>query len=395
MMAIPQTNPRADYLAHQSEYEAAIKQVLDSGWYILGEQVSAFEAEFANYLGVKYAAGVASGTDALYLALRACGVGPGDAVATVSHTAVATVAAIELCGAEVVFVDIDLHTYTMDPGHLETVVRKRNGLQPVKVVIPVHLYGHPADMPAILEIARKYHIRVLEDCAQAHGTALLDKKAGAWGDISAFSFYPTKNLGAFGDGGLVATDDPALAEIVHLLRQYGWRERYISEIPGLNSRLDELQAAILRIKLRYLDADNASRRERARTYDQLLDGSGLILPVCSPDAVHVYHQYVVRTPFRDSLQSYLCLEGIGSLVHYPVPVHLQPAYLGRARGLEILPTSVQASREVLSLPMYAQLSSEDIGRVSAAIHEWEAQEVSNLSGEVFHPDPRTDYGSQD
>ena len=294
---IPQTDPRANYLAHKDEIDAAIAAVLAGGRYILGEQVAAFEREFAAYLGAgstegaTHAIGVGSGTDALHLALRACGIGPGDRVFTVSHTAVATVAAIELAGATPVLVDIDPATFTMDPNRLEEAVRRDEGGNSSNVkrhssivtrhsaIIPVHLYGHPADMAAILEIARRYDLWVIEDCAQAHGATIDGQKTGTFGDIAAFSFYPTKNLGALGDGGAVVTSDPALAEQTRLLREYGWRERYVSAIPGLNSRLDELQAAILRVKLRYLDAENARRRALAAEYDRLLADSSVRTPI--------------------------------------------------------------------------------------------------------------------
>lgn len=247
---ILQTDPRQNYLTHQEEIDQAIARVMASGRYILGAETTAFEQEFASYIGVQYAVGVGSGTDALVVALRSLGIGPGDAVATASFTAVATVAAIELYGALPVFIDIDPTTYTIDPDQLESVIRawnikKNDPTHPkLKVVLPVHLYGLPSDNVAILEIARRYGLQVIEDCAQAHGASLNGHKAGTSGDLAAFSFYPTKNLGAHGDGGIIITNDPRLAEKARLIRQYGWRERYVSELPGLNSRLDEVQAAI-------------------------------------------------------------------------------------------------------------------------------------------------------
>ena len=370
--AIPQTDPRANYLAHKAEIDAAISSVLDSGWYILGREVTAFEGEFAAYIGVYHAIGVASGTDALELALRACGIGPGDAVFTVSHTAVATVAAIELTGASPVLVDIDPITFTMDPNQLEDVIEAGTSstVGRPRTVIPVHLYGHPVDMPAILDIAGRYDLTVIEDCAQAHGAALQGRKVGTWGRLAAFSFYPTKNLGALGDGGAVVTDDPDLAERVRLLRQYGWRTRYVSELSGGNSRLDELQAAVLRVKLRYLDQENARRREIAEKYARLLADTGLVLPTCRPQAEHVYHQYVVRTSHRDSLQRYLREAGIGTLIHYPQAVHQQPAFAGRLLTSGRLTHSEQAAAQVLSLPMYPELSDDHVGAVAAAISHW-------------------------
>jgi dTDP-4-amino-4,6-dideoxygalactose transaminase len=374
--SIPQTDPRANYLAHREEIDAAIAAVLEGGRYILGREVAAFEAEFATHIGIRHALGVASGTDALDLALRAVGIGTGDVVFTVSHTAVATVAAIERCGAVPVLVDIDPATYTMDPNHLEGTVKALvdGRLSAVtgrpSAVVPVHLYGHPADMPAILEIAGCYNLRVIEDCAQAHGAVLRGHKVGTWGHLAAFSFYPTKNLGALGDGGAVVTDDTGLAERVRLLRQYGWRQRYVSEVAGSNSRLDELQAAILRVKLRYLDQENARRREIAQAYDRLLVDTGLGLPDCWPAAEHVYHQYVVRTLWRDALRVYLREHGVSTLIHYPQAVHQQPAYAGRLLTNGCLPHSEQAAAQVLSLPMYPELTDAQVAQVAEAICHW-------------------------
>jgi dTDP-4-amino-4,6-dideoxygalactose transaminase len=331
---------------------------LDGGWYILGEEVRQFEAEFATYLGVRHALGVGSGTEALHLALAACGVGPGDEVITVAHTAVATVAAIELCGAVPVLVDIASDTFTLDPRHLARAITPKT-----KAIVPVHLYGQPADLAPILDLAHQHGVRVVEDCAQAHGARYGGRRVGAWGDIAAFSFYPTKNLGALGDGGAVVTDDAALAERVRLLREYGWAERYVSHIAGWNSRLDELQAAVLRVKLRYLDADNTARARLAARYTSGLSGVGLGLPGARAEGEHVYHLYVVRSARRDELQAFLKARGIGALVHYPVPVHLQPAYQNRLRGSAALPETERAAREVLSLSMYPELRDDEVDRV--------------------------------
>ncbi|MGH9855779.1 MAG: DegT/DnrJ/EryC1/StrS family aminotransferase, partial [Blastocatellia bacterium] len=247
--AILQSDPKASYLAHKREIDEAIRQTLDSGWYILGQQTSAFEQEFAEYLGAKHCVGVANGTDALHLALRACGVGAGDVVITVSHTAVATVAAIEMAGASPLLVDIDQASFTINPEAVEDAIKSWRGEGEIKAIMPVHLYGHPADMQAITTIARRYDLKIVEDCAQAHGATIKGVKVGTFGDAAGFSFYPTKNLGALGDGGAVTTNDSETAERVRLLREYGWRERYVSDLPGFNSRLDELQSAILRVKL--------------------------------------------------------------------------------------------------------------------------------------------------
>ena len=358
-------NPRAQYLSHKDEIDAAISRVLDSGWYILGDEVRAFESEFAAYIGVRFGIGVGSGTEALHLALRACGIGPGDEVITVSHTAVATVAAIELCGAVPVLVDIEPDYFTMDPDKLEAAISPH-----AKAIIPVHLYGQPADLSPILEIARRHGIRVIEDCAQAHGAVYRGKRVGSWGDMGCFSFYPTKNLGALGDGGMVVTSDPALAERARLLREYGWAERYVSHLAGWNSRLDEIQAAVLRVKLRYLDADNAARIRLASLYEEGLAGIGLVLPSRRQDVTHVYHLYVVRSSRRDKLQAFLKAKGVGTLVHYPVPIHLQPAYTGRLRSNDTLLESERAAREVLSLPVYPELSGTEVQQVVETIRSF-------------------------
>jgi dTDP-4-amino-4,6-dideoxygalactose transaminase len=373
---IPQTDPRANYLAHKAEIDEAISQVLLGGRYILGEPVAAFEREFAAYLGAGHTIAAGSGTDALHLALRACGVGPGSTVFTVSHTAVATVAAIELAGAQPVLVDIDPATFTMDPNRLADALRHVPGASESArhvpgarrgAILPVHLYGHPADMPAILEIARRFGLWVIEDCAQSHGATIGGQRTGTFGDIAAFSFYPTKNLGALGDGGAVVTNDAGLAEQTRLLREYGWRDRYVSAIPGLNSRLDTLQAAILRVKLRYLDEENARRHALARRYTELLAGADLRLPAARPDVTHVYHQYVIRSARRDALQAHLRSLGIGTLIHYPVPVHAQPAYAGRIAIGAGLPETDAAAGEILSLPIFPELGAEDADRVAEAI----------------------------
>lgn len=366
-MSIPAANPRAQYAAHQSEIDAAIARVLDAGRYILGDETRAFEQEFAEYVGVAHGIGVGSGTEALHLALKACGVGPGDEVVTVSHTAVATVSAIEMTGATPVLVDIEPQTYTLDPKHLERAFTPRT-----KAIIPVHLYGAPADLDAILAVARRHGVKVIEDCAQAHGARYRGKRVGAWGDLATFSFYPTKNLGAIGDGGLVATHDAALAERVRLLREYGWSERYVSRVSGWNSRLDELQAAILRVKLRALDADNARRRALAAVYDETLPDSAR-KPSALPGCEHVYHLYVIRHPQRDRLAAHLRDHGIGTGIHYHVPIHLQPAYRGWLGDEGSLPQTEQAAREILSLPMYPELTEDQVRTVADAVQAFSAQ----------------------
>jgi len=253
----------------------------------------------------------------------------------------------------------------MDCNCLEVAIRSHRGA-PLKAIVPVHLYGHPADMPAIMAIADRYGLRVIEDCAQSHGAAAGGRRTGAWGHMAAFSFYPTKNLGALGDGGAVATDDPILAQRLRSLREYGWRQRYVSEETGMNSRLDELQAAVLRVKLRRLDSENERRRELAAAYDAALSGSDVELPQRADEVVHVYHQYVIRSAHRDSLRAWLREQGVGTLVHYPVPVHLQPAYQGRVRHGSLARTE-DAAREVLSLPMFPELSLEQVRMASHLI----------------------------
>jgi dTDP-4-amino-4,6-dideoxygalactose transaminase len=375
---ISPADPKANYLAHKKEIDEAVHRVLDSGAYILGEEVTAFEEEFARYIGARSAIGVGSGTDALHLALLACGIGKGDGVITVSHTAVATVAAIELAGAHPVLVDVNPNTLTLDPDRAEETIQSYNqrrnespGMPRIKAIIPVHLYGQPADMPAILDLAGRHDLIVIEDCAQSNGAEIGGRKTGAWGHLATFSFYPTKNLSALGDGGAVITNSQELADQARMTREYGWRERYISYFPGMNTRLDELQAAILRVKLRYLDEENARRREIAREYDARLSATTLTLPQPHGDLKHVYHQYVIRSERRNELKEFLKLRQVGTLIHYPVPVHLQPAYRGRFGDLGSLPQTEKAAGEILSLPMFPELSGGRIASVAEAILEFD------------------------
>jgi dTDP-4-amino-4,6-dideoxygalactose transaminase len=358
-------DPRAGYLAAEAEISAAIQRVMRSGLYILGPEGETFEKEFAAYLGVPGMGNVANGTDALELALRAAGIGPGDKVVTVANTVTATCAAITATGAVPVFAEIEADTMLLDPSALRQLLSGRDPR--IKAVVPVHLYGQPADMPAIMEIAREHRLTVVEDCAQAHGAMSGGRKAGAWGELAAFSFYPTKNLGAFGDGGAVAGRDAALLEKVRLLRQYGWRRRYVSDLPGRNSRLDELQAAILRVRLTRLDTDNAHRAVLAARYLERLAGAPLALPVTAAGRTHVWHQFVVRTPVRDALKAHLEQQGIVCGILYPVPVHRQPAY---HRAELSLPVTEKACAEVLSLPLHAGLQVADIDRVCEAVLAW-------------------------
>jgi dTDP-4-amino-4,6-dideoxygalactose transaminase len=361
---IPQVDPLAAYLSLHEEIDDAVARVLRSGRYILGPEVKAFEEEFAAWTGVGHAAGVGSGTEALQIALLAVGVAPGDEVITVSHTAVATAAAIRACGAEPVFVDVDARSYTLDAEALSAAIGRKT-----KAIVPVHIYGHPADMEAIIRVAREHQLKVVEDCAQAHGALYQGKKVGTFGDASAFSFYPTKNLAALGDGGAVVTDDPDIHDKALLLRQYGWRQRYVSEVDGLNSRLDEMQAAILRVRLPQVDRENERRRWIASRYDVALSKSGVVRPEVSQGVQHAYHLYVIRTTRREDLRRYLTEQGVNTAIHYPQPVHRQPAFL--RPGIELrLPVTDQISGEILSLPMYPQLSDTDVQRVCRALAQW-------------------------
>lgn len=352
-------DPKAGYLAAEAEIDAAIRRVLGSGQYILGPETEAFEREFAAWLGTAGAAGVANGTDAIELALRAAGIGPGDKVLTVANTVSATGAAITATGAVPLYVEIDPVTMLMDPAALGMLLDQMRDPR-IKAVVPVHLYGQAADMPRILEIAQTHHLTVIEDCAQAHGATVAERKAGAWGQLAAFSFYPTKNLGAFGDGGAVAGSDPVLLEKVRLWRQYGWRRRYVSDQAGRNSRLDELQSAILRVRLPRLDAENQARSALAARYAERLRGTALTLPEVAAGRRHVWHQYVVRHPKRDELRAKLEAQGVICGVLYPVPLHRQPAF---HRPELVLPVTERACAEVLSLPLHPGLGLADIDTI--------------------------------
>ncbi len=347
------------------EVEHAVRRVLDRGWYILGPEVEAFEAAFAAYHGVAHAVGVANGTDAIELALRAAGVGAGDEVITVGHTAVATVCAIERAGARPVIVDVDPTTYTMDPEAAAAAVSPRT-----KALLPVHLYGQPANMSALSALADRRGLLLVEDCAQAHGARLGGKLVGTFGAAGAFSFYPTKNLGAYGDGGAVLTDDAPLATRLRLLRNYGQTDRYRHQLRGINSRLDEIQAAILAVKLGHLDEHNAARREIAGHYREALAGLDVTQPF--DDAGHVYHLFVVRHEERDRLRASLTARGVGTQIHYPIPVHRQQAYLDLGYALGSLPVTERVAGEVLSLPLYVGIEPGDVQIVAEAIAAFSA-----------------------
>lgn len=368
-ITVPQANPGAGYRALQNEIDAAVARALQSGWYILGQELRSFEAEFAAWLGASAAVGCGNGTDALALALRALGVGPGSSVVTVSHTAVATVAAIEMVGATPVLIDIEPDYYTMDPAELaEVLAHPPTGVPPIRAVIPVHLYGQPAALEQIMAACGRHGVPVVEDCAQAHGATIDGRKVGTLTEVATFSFYPTKNLGALGDGGMLATQDPGLAAEIAALRQYGWRTHYISDAVGVNSRLDEVQAAILRVKLQHLDAQNARRQAIAADYDTALLGTSLLPPSRRDDATHVFHLYVLRTIDRAGMQARLRLAGIGTGVHYPSPIHLQPAYRGRAAlGPSRCRATEAAALQVLSLPMFPELTDSQVTQVCEAL----------------------------
>ena len=363
-ISIPLCDLKRQYLSIKEEIDQAVARVLNRGWFILGEEVLAFEEEFAAYCGAAYGVGVGSGTEALHLALLACGVEPGDEVITVPNTAVATVAAIELAGATPVFVDIDPMTYNMDISQVEGKTTSRT-----KVLLPVHLYGQAADLGPLLSLAEGYGLMVVEDAAQAHGTTYKGRRLPR-GDVGCFSFYPTKNLGAYGDGGMVVTDEAKIAERVRLLRQYGWEKRYISSIRGLNSRLDELQAAILRVKLKHLDEWNEARRRWASLYDELLTDSEVVRPQESSYGEHIYHLYVVRSQHRDELQQFLAQKGVSTLIHYPLPIHLMEAYSDLGYGPGSFPQAEEHCRQVLSLPLYPEITEREVEMVAESIKEF-------------------------
>lgn len=364
-MKIVQCDPGAANLTRRDEIIAAMTEVVDSGWFILGNKVKKFEAEFAAFCGTSHALGVASGTDALELALRALDLPPGAKVATVSHTASATGAAIQRAGFEAVFVDIDADTFTMSPESLQATLNETDGIE---AVIAVHLYGHPANLPEILKITRFRNIPLIEDCAQAHGASIDGKPVGSWGVMGCFSFYPTKNLGAIGDGGAIVTSDAAVYEHLLSLRQYGWKERFVSSERGINSRLDELQAAVLSVKLQDLQQSNTRRREIADIYTAGLKDLNLILPQTKPNCVHAFHQYVIQSGRRDELKAFLASRGVGTAIHYPQALHTQPAFAG-CRYLSLKNTEAQL-KAILSLPMYAELSDEMLNEVVAVLRDF-------------------------
>jgi dTDP-4-amino-4,6-dideoxygalactose transaminase len=357
---IPTLDLRAQYLTIREEIKDAIEAVLESQHFILGPEVQTLEREIAAYLGSGFGAGVASGTDALILALKAIDIGPGDEVLCPSFTFIATADAVSLLGAKPVFIDINPQTFTIAPENIEKAISPRT-----KAIVPVHLYGQAADMDAIMKVARQHSLRVVEDCAQAIGATYKGKKVGTFGDIGCLSFFPSKNLGGCGDGGMIVTDSEVLAKRIRSLRSHGAVKKYFSEEQGWNSRLDEIQAAILRVKLRHLESWNVARREKAASYDILLrDIRDLEIPAINPLCTHVFHQYTIRVPRRAYVQNFLAEAGISTAVYYPTPIHLQPIYdsLGYRPG--DLPETEKAADEVLSLPIYPELTEAQIQRVA-------------------------------
>ena len=361
---IPFVDLKAQYAGIKGEVNAAIQGVLDSCQFTLGSEVAKFEEEFASYSGAKFGLGVNTGTSALHLALLAAGIGPGDEVITVPFTFVATVAAIYYTGATPVFVDIDPRTFNMDPDGLEAAITPRT-----RAIIPVHLYGQTAEMDPILSIARKHKLVVVEDACQAHGAEYRGRRAGGMGDMGCFSFYPGKNLGAYGEGGMVVTSNSEYARKIRMLRDWGAEQKYQHVLKGYNYRLEGIQGAVLRVKLRHLEAWTEARRAAGARYNQLLAGSGVAIPEAMPHNRHVYHIYAIRTPDRQAWQSSLLANGVQTGIHYPIPVHLLPAYadLGYKEGQ--FPHSERAAREVLSLPMYPELTAPMQEQVVAAVRK--------------------------
>jgi dTDP-4-amino-4,6-dideoxygalactose transaminase len=362
---VPFLDLKAQYQSIKAEIQQALNRVLDSGTFILGDEVQAFEEEFATYCSARFAIAVNSGTSALHLALLAAGIGPGDEVITVPFTFVATAAAILYTGARPVFVDIDPRSFTIDCTQIESVITPRT-----KAILPVHLYGQSADMDPMLEIARRHGLSIIEDAAQAHGAEYKGRRVGSIGDLGCFSFYPGKNLGAYGEGGMVVTNDPEYARTIRMLRDWGQERKYQHVLQGYNYRMDGLQGAVLRVKLPYMEAWTEARRAHAAQYDALLADTGVQTPAVLPSRRHVYHIYAVRTPHRDGVQQALQDHGIQTGIHYPIPVHLQPAYADLGHRAGAFPHSEAAAREVLSLPMFPELTPELQERVVSVMQKY-------------------------
>jgi dTDP-4-amino-4,6-dideoxygalactose transaminase len=355
-MRVPLVDLRSQYLSLKDEIDGAIARVIDNCTFILGDEVRMFEEEFASFCGVKFAVGVASGTAALHLALRACGVETGDEVITSPFTFIATAEAISHAGARPVFADIDPLTYNIDPKKIEDAISEKT-----RAIIPVHLYGHPAEMDELRTIASRYNLKIIEDAAQAHGARYKGKSAGALGDIGCFSFYPGKNLGAYGDGGAVTTNDEQLAQSVRMLRNHGRQDKFIHQVEGYGERLDALQAAILSVKLKYIEKWIERRQWVARQYTEQLSGlDDISLVYQSSDVFHAFHLFVIRASKRQQLKQWLEQREISTGIHYPIPLHLQPAYKWMGHHISDFPHSEHAAQEVLSLPMYPELEVSQI-----------------------------------
>ncbi len=363
-MFIPFVDLKKQYQTIRAEVLAGIGEALDGMQLFLGQNVQAFEAEFARYCGAEFAIGVGSGTEALHLSLRACEVGQGDEVITVSNTFFATVEAIALVGARPVFVDIDPETYNMAPSQIESKITSKT-----RAILPVHLYGHPADMGPVLELARAYNLKVIEDACQAHGAEYQGCRTGSLGDVGCFSFYFTKNLGAYGEAGMIVTSDPDIARKSKMLRDHGQDAKYRHHLLGVNGRLDEIQAVVLRVKLPHLDEWNERRRSLAQAYEAGLPSS-LVKPQEMPWAKHVYHLYVIRTPDRDQLRACLEAKGVATGMHYPIPIHLQEACRGYRGSDAFLPITEKVTGEILSLPMYPELTAEEVSYVCDCVREF-------------------------
>ena len=361
---IPLVDLRTQYRALSPEVDAAIRRVLERADFVLGEDVEAFEREFAAYCEARYAVGVDSGISALELGMRALGIGPGDEVLTPPNSFIASSSAVSFTGATPVWVDVDPRTHNLDPDAARAALTPRT-----RAIMPVHLYGQPAELAAVLALAREHGLKVIEDACQAHGARYHGRRVGSFGDVAAFSFYPGKNLGAYGDGGAVVTNEEAVAERVRMMRNYGQRRKYEHTDLAWNRRLDSLQAAVLRVKLRRLDEWNAARRRHAAVYDELLAEAGVTLPFAAPGREHVYHLYVVETAERDAKLAGLRAQGIGAGLHYPIPIHLQEAYREQGRGPGSFPVTEALAARVLSLPMYPELSLEQLERVAGAVRE--------------------------
>jgi dTDP-4-amino-4,6-dideoxygalactose transaminase len=367
-MSIPMVDLVGQYRNLREDILPAMERVMDTGQFILGEEVGLFESEFARYCGVEHCVGVNSGTDALLLALRALDIGPGDEVITAANTFIATALAISNVGADPVLVDVREGDFNLDPARVEEAITPRT-----RAIIPVHLYGQPADMDALRAIAERHDLRIVEDACQAHGAWHGEQRTGTLGDIGCFSFYPGKNLGAYGDGGAVVTNDAALAGRLRLDRQYGQKVKYVHESLGLNSRLDSMQAAVLRVKLRHLDEWNDRRRALASLYTRLLEECGVVLPQEHEGLHHVWHLYVIRHPERDALLEALNAEGIGAGIHYPVPIHEQTPYRHVRTVPEGAPVASALAREILSLPLFPEMTGEQVERVVAAVRRFTAE----------------------